>query len=142
MPNLPVTVGCGMTALAGSTNLPIAEKLFQAVGKTVTIDESLIDASTALSGSGPAYFFYLVECLTKAGVSLGLNPEDASVMAHQTLKGAGAMTGDAATLRARVTSPGGTTEAALKVFSPTLETLTHQALTAAVKRADELRNAK
>lgn len=143
MPNLPVTTGCGMTAISGNESLSIAEKLFQAVGSTVCLKESLIDAATAVSGSGPAYFFYLVECLKEAGIAQGLSADAAHLLAHQTLKGAGSMMTqnlDASTLRQKVTSPGGTTAAALGIFQNGLKEMVVDAVGAAVQRAKELRS--
>ena len=99
-----------------------AEAILGAVGKTVWVeDESLIDPVTAVSGSGPAYVFYFIESLEKAGVQLGLAPEAARTLAIQTFVGAARLAAESSeapeTLRERVTSKGGTTEAALEVFA-------------------------
>lgn len=126
MPNTPALIGQGMTGLvanraATAQHRQRAERLMQSVGKTLWLDgESQMDAYTALAGSGPAYLFYFIECLTDAGVAEGLSPQVARASAIQTMLG-GAMlaaesTDDVATLRERVTSPGGTTAAALEVF--------------------------
>jgi pyrroline-5-carboxylate reductase len=125
MPNTPARVGKGVTALAsGSIASPatkdLAEMIFSAVGPFVWLDESLLDAVTALSGSGPAYVFFLAEALIATGVELGLPQDVAETLAAATIEGAGAMlhqTGEKPeTLRAQVTSPGGTTEAAIAVL--------------------------
>jgi len=123
MPNTPLLVGLGMSALSpNDTVTPVqlewATRLFEAAGKVVVVDESLMDAVTAVSGSGPAYVFYLAEAMTRAADELGLSPEHATLLAQQTLLGAATMmttTGvEPAELRRRVTSPGGTTQAAIE----------------------------
>jgi pyrroline-5-carboxylate reductase len=128
MPNTPALIGEGASALfAGGkakTKLKKAKSIFSAVGEAVIVDdEQLIDAVTAVSGSGPAYYFLLTEELIKAAVQLGLPEDMAKKLALQTAKGAALLTIWAdkkgqtiAELRKNVTSPGGTTEAALKVF--------------------------
>jgi pyrroline-5-carboxylate reductase len=98
-----------------------AERLLGALGPTVRIDESLMDAFTALAGSGPAYLFYLAEAMTKAALAIGFDASSADQIVRQTLKGAAALLDDArsetpANLRAAVTSKGGTTEAAVRVL--------------------------
>lgn len=148
MPNLPIMVGQGMTALFASDtvdqdNRDIAETLFNIAGKTVWLeDEALMDAVTAISGSGPAYFYWLVECLTIAGEKLGLPFDMAEKLARQTAVGAGAMleqsSYSAATLRQQVTSPNGTTAAALDVLQTEFKASIEQATLAAFKRAKEL----
>lgn len=126
MPNTPALVGAGVSALcrggcASEADLAIACGLFEAVGEVLVVEESEIDAVTAVSGSGPAYFFRLVEAMAEGGVALGLSPDKAMRLAAGTLTGAGrllAQSGvDAAELRRRVTSPGGTTAAALGVMA-------------------------
>jgi pyrroline-5-carboxylate reductase len=107
------------------------------------VTEDKIDAVTALSGSGPAYFFYFIEAMVKAGVELGLTDEIASKLAIETISGSAAMLKesnlDAATLRKNVTSPKGTTAAALEVFSNSdLENIILKAMSAAKNRAQEL----
>ncbi len=123
MPNTPMLVGTGVSAVAAGpgaddADLAWAEKLFAACGKTVRVAEELIDAVIAVSGSGPAYFFYLIEAMVAAGVAEGLDRDMASALAIQTCRGAGELltrTGDPPeVLRARVTSPGGTTQAAVE----------------------------
>ena len=121
--------------------------IFSAVGKAVVVqEENQIDAVTAVSGSGPAYFFLLMEAMTETAVSLGLPPEVARDLVLQTAKGAGLLAVEAdkngetpAVLRRKVTSPGGTTEAALKVFAAgSFQKLVTDALTAARDRSREL----
>jgi pyrroline-5-carboxylate reductase len=126
MPNTPALVGSGATALFANSRATeeqrqIAESIMRAVGLTVWVgEERMLDAVTALSGSGPAYFFLLMEALEKIGVRLGLNPEVARLLTLQTAFGAAKMALESpdnpAALRARVTSPGGTTERAISVF--------------------------
>lgn len=128
MPNTPAMVGEGVSAIynrgAGEDALKRAMSLFNSVGKTVVVeDENLLDAVTAVSGSGPAYFFLLMEKMTAAAKALGLPEETADVLVSQTAKGAGilaVMAGEEnetpGDLRKKVTSPGGTTAAALSVF--------------------------
>lgn len=125
MPNTPMLVGAGMSAIsagprAGDSELARAQKLFGASGQTVLVDESMIDAVTAVSGSGPAYFFYLIEAMIEAGVAEGLEAGAAGKLAAQTCAGAAKLleeTGEAPqALRARVTSPGGTTERAIETM--------------------------
>lgn len=125
MPNTPVAVGEGMSALAlGQFAKPehgaLVAKMFDSVGKTVTVDESLMDAVTGLSGSGPGYAFVLIDALADAGVKVGLNRETAITLSAQTLLGAAKMvlaTGEhPAKLRDMVTSPAGTTIAGIHVL--------------------------
>ncbi len=149
MPNIPVTVGRGMTVLtpgagAGAGELEQARALFQAVGSAISLDdESLLDAVTAISGSGPAYVFFFMEALLKAGVKAGLPEDKARVLVLQTAAGAAAMAIESehglAELRRMVTSPGGTTEAALKVFtSCDCDEIIEKAVMAAEARSKEL----
>lgn len=132
MPNTPALVGFGISALAAGrfatpAQLTEAAELFRCVGKTLTIPEDQMDAVTAVSGSGPAYFFLFIEALVDAGVASGLTRAVATDLAVQTMAGSAEMlmerlessTGDrpdttAAELRAQVTSPGGTTAAGLR----------------------------
>ncbi len=125
MPNTPSLVGYGAAGFAcgpGCTEADAAtvRNIFEAVGLVEAVDEPQLDALTALSGSGPAYFFRVTECLIEAAVAEGLPRAAAERLAAQTVLGAGALLAesgeDAATLRARVTSPGGTTQAALETF--------------------------
>jgi pyrroline-5-carboxylate reductase len=123
--------------------LEIATALFSTTGEVVVLTEDKIDAVTSLSGSGPAYFFYFVEAMIKAGVELGLTSEIATKLAIETISGSAAMLKesnlDAATLRKNVTSPKGTTAAALEVFSDfDLEKIVSKAMSAAKNRAQEL----
>ena len=129
MPNTPALIGEGASALyANERAKPLLDKalsIFSSVGKAVIVDdEDLIDAVTAVSGSGPAYYFLLMEEMIKAGTKLGLPDDVAKDLVLQTAKGAGLLAVEAdknnespAELRRKVTSPGGTTEAALKVFA-------------------------
>lgn len=124
MPNTPLLVGAGMSALcrgvhAGADDMVLALALFACCGDAVEVDEGHMDAVTALSGSGPAYLFRFAEVLAAAGVAAGLPPELAERLTVATLRGSSEMLahqGDAAGLRRKVTSPGGTTAAALAVF--------------------------
>lgn len=125
MPNTPARVGKGVTALAagpsvGDDTRAVADRVFSAVGPVVWVPERYLDAVTALSGSGPAYLFLVAEAMVDAGVALGLPRDVACTLAYSTIEGAGAMlvlTGEhPATLRSQVTSPGGTTAAALGVL--------------------------
>ncbi len=150
MPNLPASVGRGITgAVANAAVTPAqrqkADALLSAVGRVEWLDdESLIDALTAISGSGPAYVFYLAECLAEAGVEAGLPPHLAARLARATLEGAGDLLArselDPGTLRRNVTSPGGTTAAALEVLMAEdgLLPLLKKAVLAAKRRAGEL----
>ncbi|WP_018232723.1 pyrroline-5-carboxylate reductase [Thioalkalivibrio thiocyanodenitrificans] len=149
MPNTPALVGSGATALVANARVSsdqkaVAESILRAVGLTVWLDdEAALDAVTALSGSGPAYCFLVMEAMEDAGVQLGLPRETARLLALQTAFGAAKLAleseEDAATLRARVTSRGGTTEQALQVLeSGGLRELLARALTAARDRSREL----
>jgi len=148
MPNLPCQIGAGMTAIAlGAGAEPGDERLtrsiFGAVGETTMVDESQMYAVTAVSGSGPAYVFLLAEAMQEAAVALGIEPATARLLVVQTIIGAGRLLGeadeDAAALRRAVTSPGGTTEAALKVmFERGLPQHIADAVTAARDRGVEL----
>jgi pyrroline-5-carboxylate reductase len=149
MPNTPALVlegATGMVANAASSaeQREQAHALMSAVGKALWLeDESQLDLVTALSGSGPAYFFLLIESLIDAAVKKGLNPETATTLCLQTALGSAKLAStselDAAELRRRVTSPGGTTEAALEVFEKgDLRVLVDAAVTRAVERCKEL----
>lgn len=148
MPNTPALLGAGITGLYAPPETPVparqlAEQILNAAGACVWLDaETQIDAVTALSGSGPAYFFLLTEALREAGVKLGLAPEVAAKLALQTFVGSAKMadTGtDVATLRANVTSKGGTTEAAVAHLEKAgLRTIFADALSAAANRGAEL----
>lgn len=148
MPNTPALVGAGVSALAGGTltseeDMQWAEKLLGAVGTVVRVDEGDLDAVTGLSGSGPAYIFRVVEVLAEAGARAGLSSETSRVLARQTVIGAGRLLAESdeepATLRAQVTSPGGTTEAGLAVLEARgLATAFYDAVEAASKRSRQL----
>jgi pyrroline-5-carboxylate reductase len=149
MPNTPAMVQSGATALYANTRVSeaqrsLAESVLRAVGLTLWVDdEDQMDAVTALSGSGPAYFFLFMEALQTAGTRLGLEPDTARLLALQTAFGAAKMAlesrEDAATLRRQVTSPGGTTERAIEVFRQEgLEDTVLKALQAAAGRSREL----
>ncbi|WP_028238420.1 pyrroline-5-carboxylate reductase [Stutzerimonas azotifigens] len=149
MPNTPALLRQGASGLYASAEVSpaqraLAERLMSAVGLALWLEEErLIDAVTALSGSGPAYFFLLAEAMTAAGERLGLPRETAVQLASHTALGAGRMLCEsgveAAELRRRVTSPNGTTEAAIKAFqSGGFEALVQQALDAAAARSGEL----
>jgi pyrroline-5-carboxylate reductase len=150
MPNTPAAIGQGISALvANSAVTPaqraLCEELLAAVGATAWLDdEGDMDAVTAVSGSGPAYVFLLIECLERAAVDAGLAPELARRLALATVAGAGAYATaadePAAELRRRVTSPGGTTQAALEVLGAEhgLGDLIGRAVRAAAKRSREL----
>lgn len=125
MPNTPALVLSGMTGLssnryATAEDITAARTLLQAMGKVLEFEEQDLDAVTAVSGSGPAYVFYLIEAMIEAGLQLNLNPQNARELTLETLKGAVALMeqrGESAeSLRRKVTSPGGTTEAALRVI--------------------------
>lgn len=146
MPNTPALIGQGAGALfANERAKPMLNKaveILSAVGKAVIVDEEdLIDAVTALSGSGPAYYFLLMEEMIKTGARLGLPDDVAKDLVLQTAKGAGLLAAEAdkngespAVLRKKVTSPGGTTEAALEVFK---EGKISELISAAINRAYE-----
>ena len=149
MPNTPAMVQSGATALFANPAVneeqrSIAESILRAVGVAIWVDdEALMDAVTALSGSGPAYFFLFMEALQKAGCELGLPARTAHLLTLQTAFGAAKMalesTEDAATLRRRVTSPGGTTERAISVLQDGgFEALVSEALQSAAARSREL----
>lgn len=150
MPNTPAQVGRGVTACVANAATSeeqrvTATALLSCVGSVVWLErEADMDAVTAVSGSGPAYVFLVAECLADAGRAAGLSPELAATLARETVAGAGELLYrsdlDAATLRRNVTSPGGTTAAALKVLmgKPGLEDLMREAVAAAVRRGREL----
>jgi pyrroline-5-carboxylate reductase len=166
MPNAAALVGAGVTALAKgrfvtAPQLEEVSALFDAVGGVLTVPESQMDAVTALSGSGPAYFFLMVEALVDAGVAAGLSREVATDLTAQTIAGSAAMLlermdqdrrpgegealgagadATAAQLRATITSPGGTTAAALRELERGgLRAAVDAAVQAAKKRSEQLR---
>lgn len=150
MPNTPAAVGRGITVATANAQATdeicaLARRLLEAVGEVAWIeDESLMDAVTAISGSGPAYVFLFTECLAEAAEELGLAPDLAARLARATVAGAGELLyrdeADAGDLRERVTSPGGTTAAALGVLmtEPGLAELVRRAARAARDRGREL----
>lgn len=150
MPNTPAAIGRGMSVLCANADTnadqkALSETLMQAAGAVDWVeDEGLMDAVTALSGSGPAYVFHLIEAMAAAGEALGLSPTLAAKSALETVAGAGELARTAAddpsTLRQNVTSPGGTTAAALGVLMSDdgLEALMTRAMTAARDRGREL----
>ncbi len=152
MPNTPALVGAGITGLFAPRTLveqqqQQVEALIGAVGQLVWVEqEAELNSVTAISGSGPAYYFLFTEALAQAGEQLGLNPATALQLAQATAAGAGqlmqASQEHPSQLRQQVTSPGGTTEAALEVFMQEgLEKLVLSAAQAAVTRAEELSQA-
>lgn len=151
MPNTPAAVGKGITAIIGNAlvtepDLALTEELLSAVGQTVRLSgEDQMDAVTAVSGSGPAYVFHLIETLAKAGAAEGLPPDLALQLAKATVAGAGALaesaTDSPAQLRVNVTSPNGTTAAALEVLmneANGFPALLEKAVKAAANRSREL----
>lgn len=153
MPNTPAAIGRGITALIGNANvlpeqLDLADALLKAIGQTVRLDhEGQMDAVTAVSGSGPAYVFHLIETLAAAGKAQGLPADLAMQLAKATVGGAGQLAEDAdedpSQLRINVTSPNGTTQAALEVLMDTetgFPPLLDRAVKAAADRSRELAN--
>ncbi len=149
MPNTPALYGAGMAGMVGADGLSTdahaqAEEILLSAGEVVWLhDEALMDVVTAVSGSGPAYFFALAEALAQAGERAGLEADVAARLASQTAKGAGTMlteSGESAgRLREQVTSPGGTTAAALSVLAKAdFEQIVDDAVKAAVRRGEEL----
>lgn len=150
IPNTPAAVGQGITAMTANRNVSadqmnLAEQLLSSIGEVVRVDdETLIDAATAVSGSGPAYVFYLTECLTAAAEAVGLPPDVAVKLARATVAGSGALMRssgiDAGILRQNVTSPKGTTYEALQILMAEngMKPLMIQAVKAATQRSKEL----
>jgi pyrroline-5-carboxylate reductase len=149
MPNRPALHGCGITALYATADVSagarqVAQSILSAVGTTLWVDhEAHLDAVTALSGSGPAYFFFLAEILEHTGVALGLSPEVSRQLATATAHGAGCMLREAqetpARLREQVTSKAGTTEAALEhLEANNVRAIFAAAVTAAARRSAAL----
>jgi pyrroline-5-carboxylate reductase len=150
MPNTPAAIGRGITVAVAAGDVStaqraVADALLRAIGAVEwTGDETLMDAVTAVSGSGPAYVFLLAEELARAGVEAGLPPELATKLARETVAGSGELLHrselDSATLRQNVTSPGGTTAAALEVLmgADGMQGLMTRAVAAATKRSREL----
>lgn len=149
MPNTPALLGCGASGLFANSNTTppqreFAQQVLSAVGMTCWVEtEPELDAITALSGSGPAYFFLLTEAMIDAGIALGLHRETATALARQTALGAARMAlesdADLVELRRRVTSPGGTTERAIQSFEADgLREVVARAMRAAADRALEM----
>ena len=148
MPNTPAVVGRAVTGVAAGTrsseaDLALAVSLFETVGDVLVVPEEQIDALSTISGSGPAYVFYLIEQLTATAVGKGFTPEQAAVMVQGTFRGASELLAssgeDPAELRRRVTSPKGTTERAIAVLEEAaLEQTFDRATDAALARAREL----
>jgi len=150
MPNTPAAIGKGISAMLGNAvaaeaDMALAEDLLACVGEVVRVpSEDALDAVTALSGSGPAYFFYMVEAMAAAGTKAGLEPEIAMKLARRTFTGAAALLEvsgeEAKELRHKVTSPGGTTAAALSVLMDEkgLMALMEKAILKATARGKEL----
>ena len=148
MPNTPALVGKGVTGIAKgefdtNAQLTIAKNLLEAVGKVVVVNEDQIDVVAAASGSGPAYYFYVTELLIDAAVSHGLTRDVAQVLVENTFVGSSALfensDDDVVELRRKVTSPKGTTQAAIEFLeSKDLKSIWQNALGAAIKRAEEI----
>lgn len=150
MPNAPAAIGRGISVMVANAKISARQRkqatdLLAAIGKVEwASDEALMDAVTALSGSGPAYIFLLTEAMTKAGIAAGLPPELSAKLARETVAGSGELLHrsdlDAATLRQNVTSPGGTTAAALEVLMGPggFDELLTRAIAAATRRGREL----
>lgn len=150
MPNTPALIGLGMTALcAGShardEHMELAESLFSPIGEVARLEEEKMDAATAVSGSGPAYLFYLAEALEEAAACEGLSRETAEKLVRQTLYGASALLvrdkEGPEELRRRVSSPGGTTESAIKILEGgEFPGLIKKAVAGAKAKSIEIRN--
>ncbi len=151
MPNTPTLLACGATGLFANSHCSSAQKnaaelIFRSVGVVVWLaEEEQIDLVAALSGSGPAYFFLLMEALQQAGVELGLSKENATLLTLQTALGAARMANESKQsiqqLKQNVTSPGGTTERALEILNKAhFSDLIKQAIKGAKERAEELAN--
>jgi pyrroline-5-carboxylate reductase len=148
MPNTPAAVGCGMTAIcrgthAGEDHLQIARSMFDAVGRTIVLDEKHMDAVTGLSASGPAFVYIILESLAEAGVKVGLARDVATLLAAQTMKGAASVvleTGDhPALLKDAVTTPAGCTiDGILELEEGKLRVTLIKAVVKATTRAGEL----
>ena len=148
MPNTPAAVGCGMTGIcrgthAGQAELDIARAMFDAVGRTVVVDEKNMDAVTGLSASGPAFAYIILESLAEAGVKVGLPRDVATLLAAQTMKGSASVvldTGDhPALLKDSVTTPAGCTiDGILELEEGKLRVTLIKAVVKATSRAGEL----
>ncbi len=148
MPNMPCQVGAGMSAIAlgqgaNEGDDELAHAVFASIGETVQVREAQMNAVTAVSGSGPGYFFFLAQAMQEAAVSLGLEPKLAELLVNQTIRGSGRLLLEsdhsAEALRLAVANPGGTTEAALDVMNKQqIPRIITEALTAARDRGLEL----
>jgi len=148
MPNTPALVLAGMAGMSGNqyareSDLSQARAILEAIGKVIEVKEEDLDAITALSGSGPAYIFYVIESLVEAGTGLGLRPSHALSLTLETIKGSVRLLEEtdeaAASLRKKVTSKGGTTEAGLNVLEHhKVKTHLIDAIRAAARRSEEL----
>ena len=148
MPNTPARVGRGVVSIsagsaAGPEAMQLARRVLEATGTVVEVPEEQVDAVSAVSGSGPAYAFYLAEAMARAGAELGLDPDLSALLARETVAGAGYMLAehgaDAAALRRAVTSPNGTTEAAIATFDERgLPGIIEAGARAAAARAEEI----
>lgn len=148
MPNTPARVGRGVVSIsagsaAGPEAMQLARRVLEATGTVVEVPEEQVDAVSAVSGSGPAYAFYLAEAMARAGAELGLDPDLSALLARETVAGAGYMLAepgaDAAALRRAVTSPNGTTEAAIAAFDERgLPGIIEAGARAAAARAEEI----
>lgn len=148
MPNMPAFVGEAISAISYNKNVSalqrkIVENLFSSIGIIVEVGENKLNAITALTGSGPAYFFYFIESFIHSAMHLGFKEKEAIDLMVQTMKGSAAVLEELeehpGLMRTRVTSKGGTTEAAIKVFEKRhLKKIIHEAVLAAEKRAREL----
>lgn len=148
MPNTPALLGVGMAGVAAGSSvseddLSWAKRILAAVGKVVVVEEELLDAVTGVSGSGPAYLFLVAEAMIAAGVEAGLEPEVADILTRQTLLGSAMLLAQGEDppeqLRENVTSPGGTTAEALRVFEERgLLDIFREAILAATERSKEL----
>lgn len=148
MPNMAAAIGESISSISpgssvSSDNMNLAKEIFSTIGDVVEIDEKKVDAVTAVSGSGPAYFFYLIESLIEAAVKSGLDKDIAKRLVLKTALGSAklleALREEPFSLRTRVASKGGTTEAAMKVFeTKQFKNIVKDAVTAALKRSKEL----
>jgi len=148
MPNMAVLANQGISALCyddyvSGEDIDLAKKIFMSIGDIVEVEETHMDAVTAISGSGPAYFFYLTEMLEKTAISMGIDKEKARLLAVKTAFGSAVLLKDsnltAEFLRKRVTSKGGTTEAAFQVFQDKkLGEILQEGIKAAKERAKKL----
>ena len=148
MPNMGALIGEAMTTLSrgtsvGDKEMESAKEIFSLIGDVIEVEEALVDAVTAISGSGPAYFFYMIESLQEAAESLGLGDKVAAKLVLKTALGSAKLLDvlkeDPAVLRKRVASKGGTTEAALNIFEKKrFKNIINDAVKAAYKRSKEL----